>query len=195
MKMCWSAAQKHYPRLLIPKMKRHGLAWLTVLRPYFWKKVKRVHFLLKRPFFSTEGKYVDAFTTQGVFPPTQEQLDTIGYHLVGDETLMKELAYNKYKHMLAHLLPTEEDRKSITWIIPHQVNRKLITQVLQEHHMMNKTIIWDADLIGNIGGASILYSLARAVEEKIFDRSGKILLMSVGGGLSYAGQILQFHTN
>ncbi|KTD08961.1 3-oxoacyl-ACP synthase [Legionella gratiana] len=152
-------------------------------------------FSVEKTFFSTDGKYVDAFTTQGVFPPTKEQLDTVGYHLIGDETLMKELAYNKYKHMLTHLLPTEEERKAITWVIPHQVNRKLITQILQEHYMLNKAIIWDADSIGNIGGASILYSLARAVKEKIFDRPGKILLMSVGGGLSYAGQILHYHTN
>ncbi|WP_454782032.1 3-oxoacyl-ACP synthase III family protein [Legionella sp. WA2022007384] len=150
-------------------------------------------FTVEKTFFSTEGKYVEAFTTQGVFPPTKEQIDTVGYHLIGDETLMKELAYTKYKQMLAHLLPTEEDRNAITWIIPHQVNRKLITEVLQENQMMNKTIIWDSDTIGNIGGASVLYSLARAIEEKIFDRPGKILLMSVGGGLSYAGQVLEFH--
>ena len=93
--------------------------------------------------------------------------------------------------MLAHLLPTEEDRKEITWIIPHQVNRKLITHILHEYQMLNKAVIWDSDTIGNLGGASILYSLARAVEEKIFDRAGKILMISVGGGLSYAGQILQ----
>ncbi|WP_454784395.1 3-oxoacyl-ACP synthase III family protein [Legionella sp. WA2024007413] len=150
-------------------------------------------FTIEKTFFSTEGKYVEAFTTQGVFPPTVEQIDTIGYHLIGDESLMKELAYAKYTQMLAHLLPTEEDKKAITWIIPHQVNRKLITELLQENQMMDKTIIWDSDTIGNIGGASILYSLARAIEEKIFDRSGKILMMSVGGGLSYAGQVLQFH--
>ncbi|HHS8487552.1 TPA: 3-oxoacyl-ACP synthase III family protein [Legionella anisa] len=149
-------------------------------------------FAVEKTFFSTEGKYVEAFTTQGVFPPTKEQIDTIGYHLVGDESLMKELAYAKYKQVLDHLLPTEEDRKNITWIIPHQVNRKLITQVLQEYQMSHKAIIWDSDTIGNIGGASVLYSLARAVEEKIFDRPGKILMMSVGGGLSYAGQVLQF---
>lgn len=129
------------------------------------EKRKQVHSLLKN-LFSTEGKYVEAFTTQGVFPPTKEQIDTIGYHLVGDESLMKELAYAKYKQVLDHLLPTEEDRKNITWIIPHQVNRKLITQVLQEYQMSHKAIIWDSDTIGNIGGASVLYSLARAVEEK-----------------------------
>ena len=159
------------------------------------KKNETGAFTIEKTLFSTDGKYVDAFTTQGVFPPTKEQLNTIGYHLVGDETLMRKLAYTKYKLMLAHLLPTEEDRKAIKWIIPHQVNRKLIAQVLEEHKMINKLILWDADTIGNIGGASILYSLARAIEEKLFDCPGKILMMSVGGGLSYAGQVLQFHMN
>lgn len=142
--------------------------------------------------FSTDGQYVNAFTTQGVFPPTHEQIDSVGYHLVGDETLMKELAYSRYMQMLDNLLPTEKEKNEITWVIPHQVNRKLIDQVLHESHLNNKTIIWDADTIGNIGGASVLYTLARAVEEKLFDRSGKILLMSVGGGLSYAGQVLNY---
>lgn len=159
----------------------------------FMEKKATGSFTVEKTFFSTEGKYVEAFTTQGVFPPTKEQIDTPGYHLIGDESLMKELAYTKYQQILNNLLPTEEDRSAITWVIPHQVNRKLITQLLQENQMENKSIIWDSDAIGNIGGASVLYSLARAVNEKIFDQPGKILLMSVGGGLSYAGQVLQFH--
>ncbi|WP_392536394.1 3-oxoacyl-ACP synthase III family protein [Legionella sp. 227] len=159
----------------------------------FMEKKETGAFTVEKTFFSTEGKYVEAFTTQGVFPPTQEQIDTVGYHLIGDESLMKELAYVKYKQMLDHLLPTKEDREAITWIIPHQVNRKLITHLLEENQIINKSIIWDSDTIGNLGGASVLYSLARAVEEKIFDRPGKILMMSVGGGLSYAAQVLQFH--
>lgn len=151
-------------------------------------------FTVEKTFFSTDGQYVDAYTTQGVFPPTHEQIDTIGYHLLGDETLLKELAYSKYNHLLANLLPTQADKEEITWIIPHQVNRKLTDQVLYENQILDKEIIWDADRIGNIGGASILYSLARAVEENIFDQPGKILLMSVGGGLSYAGQVLRVQT-
>ncbi|HHT9951800.1 TPA: 3-oxoacyl-ACP synthase III family protein [Legionella pneumophila] len=156
------------------------------------EKSKEGSFTIEKSFFSTDGQYVNAFTTQGVFPPTHEQIDSVGYHLVGDETLMKELAYSRYMQMLDNLLPTEKEKNEITWVIPHQVNRKLIDQVLHESHLNNKTIIWDADTIGNIGGASVLYTLARAVEEKLFDRSGKILLMSVGGGLSYAGQVLNY---
>lgn len=150
-------------------------------------------FCIEKTAFSTDGRHVNAFTTQGVFPPTHEQIDTLGYHLVGDETLMKTLAYEKYNQLIAQLLPTESDRKAITWIIPHQVNRKLIDQVLYENQVTNKTILWDADTIGNIGGASILYTLAKALEEKRFDRPGKLLMISVGGGLSYAGQVLQYN--
>lgn len=158
----------------------------------FLEKNDHGNFSVEKTFFSTDGQYVEAFTTQGVFPPTQEQIETIGYHLSGDETLMKELAYTKYTQMLSHLLPSAKERDEITWVIPHQVNRHLVELILREQQMTDKEIIWDADKIGNIGGASILYSLARAVEEKIFDRPGKILLLSVGGGLSYAGQVLKF---
>lgn len=152
-------------------------------------------FTVEKSFFSTDGAYVEAFTTQGVFPPTQDQLDSIGYHLLGDEALLKELAYKRYNEMLTHILPTEQERNEITWVIPHQVNRKLIDLLLQEHQLKNTTVLWDSDTIGNIGGASIAYTLARAVEENILDRSGKILLMSVGGGLSYAAQVLKYYKN
>ncbi len=159
----------------------------------FLEKDERGSFTVEQSFFSTDGRFVEAFTTQGVFPPTHEQLDTIGYHLLGDENLLKELAYSRYTEMLSNLLPTDKDKEEITWIIPHQVNRKLTEQILSEHKLSNKIILWDADTIGNIGGASITYTLARAVEDTIFDRPGKILMMSVGGGLSFAAQVLSFN--
>lgn len=159
----------------------------------FLQKSDTGAFTVEKTFFSTAGQHVDAFTTQGVFPPTQQQIDEVGYHLQGDETLMKQLAEEKYQTMLAKLLPTEEEKQEITWIIPHQVNHKLINQLLAQNQLEGKTVLWDADKIGNIGGASILYTLARALAEKRFDGPGKILLMSVGGGLSYAAQVLNYH--
>lgn len=74
------------------------------------EKKKAGSFTIEKSFFSTDGQYVNAFTTQGVFPPTHEQIDSVGYHLVGDETLMKELAYSRYMQMLDNLLPTEKEK-------------------------------------------------------------------------------------
>ena len=158
----------------------------------FLEKSDTGSFTVEKSFFSTDGKYVEAFTTKGVFPPTQEQMETVGYHLIGDEALLGELAYSRYTQMIKNLIPTAEERKEITWVIPHQVNRKLIDQLLDENQLTNATVLWDSNIIGNIGGASIVYTLARAVEEGVFDRTGKILLMSVGGGLSYAAQVLKY---
>lgn len=147
-------------------------------------------FTVEKSFFSTAGKYVDAYTTQGIFPPTAHELETIGYHLQGDEQILRELAYQKYTEMITAILPTAEERQNIRWVIAHQVNRKLIDHILAEQQLSHAIVIWDSDQIGNIGGASIAYTLARAVEEGIFVNSGKILLMSVGGGLSYAAQVI-----
>lgn len=152
-------------------------------------------FTIEKSFFSTQGAYVEAYTTQGIFPPTHHELDNVGYHLQGDEQLLKELAYAKYCQLIQGLLPTSAERDEIRWIITHQVNRKLIDLVLGEHGLSNQGLIWDADQIGNIGGASVVYTLARAVEDNIFSQPGKILLMSVGGGLSYAGQIIRYNGN
>lgn len=150
-------------------------------------------FTVLKSLFFTEGEYVDAYTTKGVFPPTQHQLDAYGYSLKGDETLLKNLALARYSQMLAAILPTAEEREAITWVITHQVNRHLIEQLLLANQLGHTSLLWDADSIGNIGGASILYTLARAMEEGEFNRKGRILMMSVGGGLSYAAQVLSFH--
>lgn len=181
-------------KVIDPENKKTWIGLADGAAALYLEKKETGPFTIEQSFFSTDGRYVEAFTTQGIFPPTNEQLDTVGYHLLGDETLLKELAYSRYTEMLANLLPTADDRKAITWIIPHQVNRKLTDQILSENQLTTgKTILWDADTIGNIGGSSIMYTLARAVEECIFDKPGKILMMSVGGGLSYAAQVIAYN--
>ncbi|TAL61522.1 MAG: 3-oxoacyl-ACP synthase, partial [Legionella sp.] len=161
----------------------------------FLEKHAQGVFTIEKSFFSTLGQHVEAFTTHGVFPPTHEQIDSPGYHLQGDENLMKELAYKQYRAMLKAMLPGTKEKQDITWIIPHQVNFKLIEEILAENELTHAQVLWDADQIGNIGGASITYTLARAIEEKCFTKPGKILMLSVGGGLSYAAQVLQYHGN
>jgi|GEM_PF-2172795 len=149
-------------------------------------------FCIEKSIFSTDGRYVDAYTTKGQLPPTEQILSTDGYFLQGDETLLKTLALEKYTAMLDALFETV-DKEEICWIIPHQVNRKLIHDLIQHYGLGHCKLLWDADKIGNIGGASIAYTLARSFNDNIFENKGKILMMSVGGGLTYATQLLSFN--
>lgn len=149
-------------------------------------------FCIEKSLFSTDGRYVDAYTTRGQLPPTEHILLTDGYILQGDESLLKALALEKYTAMLDALFKTV-DKEDIRWIIPHQVNRKLIHDLIEHYGLGHCKLLWDADRIGNIGGASIAYTLARSFNDNTFKNKGKILMMSVGGGLTYATQLLSFN--
>lgn len=148
-------------------------------------------FCIEKNLFSTDGRYVDAYTTRGQLPPTATTLEKDGYFLRGDEQLLKQLAEEQYDAML-ELLFKEIDKNEIQWIIPHQVNRRLINELIARHDLHHAQLLWDADKIGNIGGASISYTLSRAIHEGLFNKTGKILMMSVGGGLSFATQLLSY---
>jgi len=157
------------------------------------EKNNKGHFTIEKSVFTTDGTHADIYTTPGILPPTQSQLDRNDYSLRGNEMLLKDLALERYMQMIAQVLPTPEERAEITWIIPHQVNRKIIDYVISQNQLEHATLLWDADKFGNLGGTSILFTLARAIEQKLFNKNGKILMMSVGGGLSYAAQVIAYH--
>ncbi len=139
---------------------------------------------IQRAFYSTDGRAVDLFTTPGVLPPTIEALQEGGYYLQGDgQELMKQALF-RYSQVVEALMPL-----SPRWFLPHQVNRKIINHLLAEKNLPEMDILWDADRVGNLGGTSILYSLVRALTENRLADGGEMLLASVGGGLSFAGQV------
>ena len=146
------------------------------------------HVRVLKSFFSTRGEHVDLYTTSGILPPRREDVDAGGFSLRGDGLALGALSKKHYVDMLKTLLPTEEERRSIRWIVPHQVSRRLIDDVVGELKIGGE-ILWSADRIGNIGGSSILYTLSEALEKNTFKKGDRILLASVGGGLSFAGQV------
>ena len=154
-----------------------------------FERAENGQFCIEQSIFSTDGRHVDAFTTKGMLPPTESILSEDGYFLQGDDALLKQLAQEKYTKMLDALFENEKP-DNIRWIIPHQVNRQLIDELITKYGLEHCELIWDADEVGNIGGASIAYSLAGAFKKRVFDEKGKILMMSVGGGLTFAAQVV-----
>ncbi|MCM2277149.1 MAG: 3-oxoacyl-ACP synthase III family protein [Oligoflexia bacterium] len=145
-------------------------------------------FEVLKSFYSTDGRHVDLYTTPGDLPPRRELLEAGGYFLAGDSSQLKELARARYLQMIEALLPDRAQRASVKWIVPHQVNRLLVEEVRKESGLGGEWV-WSAEEFGNIGGASVLFSLAQALEERRFRPGDLIFLMSVGGGLSFAAQL------
>jgi 3-oxoacyl-[acyl-carrier-protein] synthase-3 len=145
-------------------------------------------FAITRSMFSTDGQHVDLFTTRGLLPPTVDEIQANGYSLDGDKDRLGVLARARYTEMLDELFSETYPLSDVDWIVPHQVSRMVIDDVLRSRDC-RAAVAWDALEVGNLGGASVLYSLARCLEQGVFRPGDRILLMSVGGGLSSGAQI------
>jgi 3-oxoacyl-[acyl-carrier-protein] synthase-3 len=145
-------------------------------------------FQILKTVYSTDGTLVDLYTTPGDLPPTAEALAENGFSLTGDASQLKDHAKKRYLEMIEAVLPSKEERANVKWIISHQVNRMLSEEVIKETELAGE-LIWDADKFGNLGGTSVLFSLAHAIEQKRFQKNDLIFFMSVGGGLSFAAQL------
>lgn len=146
-------------------------------------------FRVIRSVFTTKGQYADLYTTPGVLPPHAAQDLSSDFTLHGDATELSRQAHIGYSELLKSLFDGQENlRKKIKWILPHQVNKQLVHQVQKDNDLSGE-IFWIADKYGNIGGSTIAFAICKALEKNIFEKGDLILIMSVGGGLSLAGQL------
>ncbi|MFN8369404.1 MAG: 3-oxoacyl-[acyl-carrier-protein] synthase III C-terminal domain-containing protein [Bacteriovoracaceae bacterium] len=141
--------------------------------------------------FGTNGEHVDMYTTQGKLPPNQKDMDEFGYTLSGNGSKLKSLAQEHYKLMFSEFKKEfGSELENISYVIPHQVNFSLVKNIIKKNfNLPNATILRDSDQIGNVGGSSVLFTLVQSIQKKSFKKGDKILLMSVGGGLTYCMQL------
>ena len=145
-------------------------------------------FRILKSYYSTDGKHADLFTTPGLLPPSAADLERRNYCLQGDKDVLSRVSREHYSMMLDRLFSDNCPLSGIHCLIPHQVNLDLIRDVLKSR-MAAARLVWNAREFGNLGGASILFSLAECLRKGIFSKNERILLISVGGGLSFAAQI------
>ena len=144
-------------------------------------------FDVRRLLYHTDGRFVDMYTTRGKLPPSREALEAGGYALFGDGVALREQALRRYRMMLDCMFPGGAGLDRIRWLIPHQINRGII-DTLYRDTPLRAEMVWSAREHGNLGGTSVLFSLAEALEQDLFRPGDEVLLMSVGGGLSFAMQ-------
>lgn len=145
-------------------------------------------FEVEAMLFGTDGQYADLFTSPSPLPPHPATNRAGGYALTGRPADMKPLAQRYYRSMLEAYAATGADLHDIRWLIPHQASRALISEVCAGLAIVPE-ILWTADEYGNMGGASVLFSLAKNLQANRFLPGERIMLISVGGGLSYAMQV------
>ena len=83
-------------------------------------------------------------------------------------------------------------RGDIDWLIPHQANIRIIQAIGKRLGLPGERVILTVQDHGNTGAASIPLALDVAVRDGRIQRGQRIMMVSFGGGLTWAAGLMQF---
>lgn len=79
----------------------------------------------------------------------------------------------------------------IDWIIPHQANKRIITNVCKRCGIDEKKVFINIDEFGNTSAASIPLALAQMHEQGLLKDGMRIILSGFGAGFTWAGAYIE----
>ena len=121
----------------------------------------------------SDGQDLDHFYLQMNGPAVFKHA-IVGFSKQIDDTLARE-----------NLKPED-----VAWVVPHQANERILRAVSKRVGIPYEKFIVTIGQYGNTSAASVSMALGWAAEEGIFVPGDKIVVSSVGAGLTYAGGLL-----
>ena len=80
--------------------------------------------------------------------------------------------------------------EDIAWVVPHQANDRILRAVSKRVGIPYDKFIVTISKFGNTSAASVSMALGWAAEEGLFSEGDKIVVCSVGAGLTFAGGLM-----
>jgi 3-oxoacyl-[acyl-carrier-protein] synthase-3 len=90
------------------------------------------------------------------------------------------------------LIANKMTSHDIDWVIPHQANLRIIEVSARKLNVPQEKVIVTVDRHANTSAASIPLALDAAVSEGRIKAGNKILLLSVGGGFTWASSLVHW---
>ncbi len=84
------------------------------------------------------------------------------------------------------------DRDGIDWLVPHQANIRIIQAIGKRLGLPDERVVLTVQDHGNTGAASIPLALDVAVRDGRIQRGQRIMMVSFGGGLTWAAGLMQY---
>ncbi len=143
-------------------------------------------------FLATDGDLGRLVSTPGALPPTHEAIDRGEYLLDGDAEGLAGMLPEKYLEAIAGALGraglTSAD---VDRYVPHQTSVPLIRSVAARAGIAEERTFVNVPRHANVGAAGWLVALAEARAEGRVTSGMRVLLAAVGGGMSWAGAVLE----
>ncbi len=140
-----------------------------------------------------DGSYVDILRSRAGVSRNPEELGNGGaaVRMKGSEVFkiaVRTMGSTVDKLLQEHGL----GRDDIDWLIPHQANLRIIQAIGKRLKLPDENVILTVADHGNTGAASIPLALDQAVRDGRIRRGQRIMLVSFGGGLTWAAGLMQF---
>jgi 3-oxoacyl-[acyl-carrier-protein] synthase III len=81
---------------------------------------------------------------------------------------------------------------SVDWVIPHQANLRIIDVCARKLNIPKEKVVVTVDRHANTSAASIPLALDAAVADGRVRTGDSVLLLSVGGGFTWAGGLINW---
>ena len=85
-----------------------------------------------------------------------------------------------------------EDISNIKYIVPHQANMRIIDDAAKRLKISKDKFFINLESYGNTSAASVPIALSELVENNLLEKGDKIILVAFGGGLTWAGVLLEW---
>lgn len=123
--------------------------------------------------------------------PAAEGLDMESFYLQMDGAAVFKHAVVGFADQIAATLARENlGPDDVAWVVPHQANERILKAVSRKVGIPYDKFVVTISKYGNTSAASVSMALAWAAQEEIIAPGDKIVVCSVGAGLTFAGGLL-----
>ena len=84
------------------------------------------------------------------------------------------------------------DSSAVDWIVPHQANYRIISATAKKLGIPEEHVVLTIKRHGNTSAASIPLALSEAKTQGLINTGNVILLMAIGGGLTWGSVVLRW---
>ncbi len=123
--------------------------------------------------------------------PDPSGFDLDSFFLQMDGTAVFKHAIIAFSKQIQDTLDREGLRpEDVAWVVPHQANQRILSAVSKRVGIPYDKFVVTISKYGNTSAASVSMALGWAADEGIFNEGDKIVICSVGAGLTFAGGLM-----
>jgi 3-oxoacyl-[acyl-carrier-protein] synthase III len=121
---------------------------------------------------------------------TKHQLADVGFLRMNGREVFKFAVHRLVELFQQAVWDSDQLGRPLSWIVPHQVNIRIIDAALESMNFPRDRVIINLDRYGNTSAASVPLALNEGVRDGRLKPGDTILLAAFGGGLTWSSALM-----